>query len=171
MSSKPLPLILTLKFDPATFEVVNALRQQHFPAEINFLPAHVTLFHALPSDQIDVIEQNLRYLCEQTSVFPLSLPELRFLGNGVAIEVKSPELNHLQRGLAEHWHSWLKPQDRQGYKPHITIQNKVTAEIARPVYNQLAETWKPLEGQAEGLLLWYYQGGPWDPAGEFLFQP
>ncbi|HEY9763286.1 MAG TPA: 2'-5' RNA ligase family protein [Trichocoleus sp.] len=169
MSSKSSPLILTLKLDQATFEVVNTLRQQHFPAEINFLPAHVTLFHALPGNQIDPIQQNLHYLCEQASALPFTLPKLRFLGNGVAIEVESPELVQLRRGLAEHWHSWLTPQDRQGYKPHITIQNKVKAEVARPLYNQLNETWKPLEGQGEGLLLWFYQGGPWEPAGEFLF--
>ncbi|HEY9881697.1 MAG TPA: 2'-5' RNA ligase family protein [Leptolyngbyaceae cyanobacterium] len=169
MSSKPLPLILTLKLDPDSFQVLNQLRQQHFPAERNFLPAHITLFHALPTEEIETIQQNLQFLGENTSAIPLAFPKLRFLGNGVAVEVESPPLIQIRQNLAEHWHSWLKPQDRQKYQPHITIQNKVTADEARQLYSPLSRDWQLPEGRGEGLLLWYYQGGPWELAGEFLF--
>jgi 2'-5' RNA ligase len=165
------PLILTLKLDQTTFEQVNALRQQYFPAERNFIPAHVTLFHALPRDQESAISQRLQRLCTQTSSITLSLPTLRFLGNGMAIELVSPELVQLRQTLAASWSDWLSAQDRQGYRPHITIQNKVAAPEARRVYGQLLEQWQPLQGDGEGLLLWYYQGGPWTLANEFSFAP
>lgn len=163
------PLILTLKLDRTTFEQVNTLRQQYFPAERNFIPAHVTLFHALPGDQESAISQRLQRLCTQTSSIVLSLPTLRFLGNGVAIELVSPELVPLRQTLAESWSDGLSAQDRQGYRPHITIQNKVAAAEARQLYEQLLEQWQPMQGYGEGLLLWYYHGGPWTLANEFSF--
>lgn len=163
------PLILTLKLDQTTFEQVNTLRQQYFPAERNFISAHVTLFHALPGDQESAISQYLQRLCTQTSSIALSLPTLRFLGNGVAIELVSPELMQLRQTLAESWSDWLSAQDQQGYRPHITIQNKVAALEAQRVYGQLLEQWQPLQGYGEGLLLWHYQGGPWTLASEFSF--
>ena len=163
------PLILTLKLDQTTFEQANTLRQQYFPAERNFLPAQVTLFHALPGDQESAISQRLQGLCTQTSSVPFSLPTLRFLGNGMAIELVSPKLVQLRQTLAGSWSNWLSAQDQQGYRPHITIQNKVAAAEARRVYEQLLEQWQPLQGYGEGLLLWYYHGGPWTLANEFSF--
>jgi 2'-5' RNA ligase len=169
MNSTPPPLILTLKLDSTTFEQVDRLRQQYFPAERNFLPAHVTLFHALPGDQENAISQFLETLCSQTAKISLQLPTLRFLGRGVAIEIHAPELVQLRQTQAKHWSQWLTPQDQQGYRPHITIQNKVTSAEARQLYEQLKDEWQPINGYGEGLLLWYYQGGPWDLVNEFSF--
>lgn len=163
------PLVLTLKLDASSFEQLDTLRRAHFPAERNFLPAHVTLFHALPGAHIEEIRQILQYLCAHTPVLPLTLPELRFLGNGVAIEVHCPELLHIRQTLLEQWHPWLTAQDRRNFRPHVTIQNKVTSEESRALYNQMLEHWQPLTGRGEGLLLWHYRGGPWESAGEFLF--
>lgn len=165
----PSPLVLTLKLDQATFGQVNALRQQYFPPARNLIPAHVTLFHQLPGDREIAILQFLQVLCSQTSRLSLSLPNLRFLGRGVAIEVCAPELVELRKILAETWSGWLTAQDRQGYRPHITIQNKVVAAEARQVYEQLKEQWQPVNGHGEGLLLWYYCGGPWELVNEFSF--
>jgi hypothetical protein len=50
---------LTLKLDQIAFAVLDDLRAQHFPREWNFLPAHVTLFHALPGDQEQAIAATL----------------------------------------------------------------------------------------------------------------
>jgi 2'-5' RNA ligase len=163
------PLILTLKLDQPTFEQVDALRQQYFPPERNLIPAHVTLFHQLPDDREPAISEVLHALCSQTSKISLSLPELRFLGNGIAIEVYAPELAKLRRTLATTWNEWLTAQDQQSYRSHITIQNKVAATEARQTYEQLKEQWQPVDGYAEGLLLWYYRGGPWELASEFTF--
>lgn len=170
MSEPSLPLILTLKLDPKTFDFFNQLRQQHFPPARNFLPAHITLFHALPGDQETKIKQTLQALCSQTAVLPLTFPDLRFLGKGVAVEVECPQFVQLRQQLAQHWHAWLSRQDQQKYRPHITLQNKVTADQARSLYEQLANDWNPLHGKGEGLLLWYYKGGPWELAGDFAFR-
>lgn len=169
-SFSPSPLILTLKLDQTSFNVFNQLRQQHFPRERNFLPAHITLFHALPGDRETVIQQYLQTLCSQTSTLPLTFPTLRMLGKGVAVEVECPELAQLRQHLATRWNEWLSRQDRQGYRSHITIQNKVTSDEARQLYDQLMPHWQPMSGRGEGLLLWYYQGGPWKLAGEFAFK-
>lgn len=162
-------LILTLQLDPESFGVFDQLRQQHFPPERNFLPAHITLFHALPRDEEDSIRQTLQRLCAATSVLPLTFPNLRFLGQGVAVEIDCPPLVHLHRQLQEGWQAWLTRQDQQRYRPHITIQNKVTGAGARALYDDLNRNWRSFHGQGEGLLLWYYQGGPWGLAGEFPF--
>lgn len=164
------PLILTLRLDPFVFGICNRLRQQYFPPERNFLSAHITLFHKLPGEQQATIQQTLHALCSHTSILPLRLPKLRFLGRGIAVEVDCPDLVQFRNQLAEEWQAWLTPQDRQTYRPHITIQNKVSSEAARQLYEQLSQTWQPITGQGEGLLLWYYQGGPWEMVGEFDFQ-
>ncbi|MBL1178544.1 2'-5' RNA ligase family protein [Pantanalinema sp. GBBB05] len=163
------PLILTLKLDQESFDRFNALRQQYFPPERNLLSAHVTLFHALPGEQIFSIQETLKSVCSQTAPLPLYFPQLRFLGRGVAIEVDCPQLVQARQQLAKGWQPWLTPQDRQGYRPHLTIQNKVTATVARQFYEQLSRTWQASHGWGEGLLLWHYQGGPWQLAAEFLF--
>ena len=62
-------------------------------------------------------------------------------------------------------------QDQQGYRPHITIQNKVTAEQARRLYTKLADSWEPFLAVGEGLLLWRYLGGPWALVDEYRFVP
>jgi 2'-5' RNA ligase len=163
------PLILTLRLDSTLFEPVNTLRQQYFPPTRNIVPAHVTLFHALPSEQKLAIEQHLQRVCSQTSSIHLHLPSLRFLGNGVAIAIHAPELMELRQTLATTWNDWLTAQDRQGYRPHITIQNKVSAADARQTYEQLTQHWQPLHGYGEGLSLWFYRGGPWELAHKFYF--
>ncbi|MBF2049312.1 MAG: 2'-5' RNA ligase family protein [Elainella sp. C42_A2020_010] len=168
MSSAP-PLVLTLKLDAILFSGLNQLRQQHFPPERSFLPAHVTLFHHLPGEQEVIIQQDLQTLCSQTATLSLRLQRLRCLGRGVAVEIDCPELVQLRTRLAQAWSIWLTPQDRQPYRPHITIQNKVTPDAARQLYAQLNQTWQPLNGQGEGLLLWYYRNGPWEKVAEFSF--
>jgi len=47
------PLILTLNFNNEVQQFFNALRKQHFPPVINYLDAHLTLFHHLPPPEND----------------------------------------------------------------------------------------------------------------------
>lgn len=164
------PLILTLKLDETTFVALDQLRQQHFPPARNFLSAHVTLFHALPGEERQNIAEALRQLAQATPEPKLVFPNLLFLGGGVAVVVESPELVKLRKQLATDWQVWLSRQDRQGYRPHVTIQNKVEASEARQLYAQLSEDWQPLYGHGEGILLWRYLGGPWQLEEEFCFR-
>lgn len=165
----PAPLILSLRLDPASFARLDALRRAHFPAERNHLAAHLTLFHALPGGAEAEVAANLSALAAGTPPMPLAFAGLRSLGRGVAFAVESPPLVKLRALLAGAWHGWLGPQDRQGWRPHVTVQNKVAPEAARALLAALEEGFAPWSGQGEGLLLWRYRGGPWEAAGEFPF--
>ncbi|MDX1765262.1 MAG: 2'-5' RNA ligase family protein, partial [bacterium] len=119
------PLVLTLKLDRGAYGHFEKLRQRYFPKDRNLVPAHVTLFHALPGDRELSLAMAMEKVCLQTPLLNLSFDKVRFLGRGVAIEVNSPGLLKLRNGLAAEWEPWLTAQDKQSYRPHITIQNKV----------------------------------------------
>ena len=163
------PLILTLGFDAATFARLDTARRAYFPPERNLIPAHLTLFHALPGKAIAAVAARLTEVTAATSPLPLRIASLRFLGRGVAYEVEAPALRALRATLAEAWRDWLTPQDRQGWRPHVTVQNKVAAEQARATLAELQADFTPWDATGEGLLLWHYRGGPWDAAGRFPF--
>lgn len=166
------PLVLTLALDAASQAWLEALRRAHFPPERNLVPAHVTLFHALPGGEIAAIAGALAKACAaMPPAVPLRLGPPRFLGRGVALEVAAPALAALRAGLAARWRPWLTRQDAQGWRPHATVQNKVAPETARALHATLAATLPPREARAEGLLLWHYRGGPWEAAGRFAFGP
>ena len=162
------PLILTLELDPHSFEIFNALRKEHFPPERNFLDAHITLFHKLPGEEEPSIKAKLQEISSH-SALTLSFSSLRFLGKGVAINVESSELLEIRRRLATTWLDWLEAQDKQPFKPHVTVQNKATPKEAKRLLEQLQHTWVPLTGKGTGFLLWRYLGGPWELLEKFPF--
>ena len=124
------PLILTLKLDAFSFEKLDRLRRIYFPPERNFLSAHITLFHALPGKELPTIRAHLRKICAQTAPMQIEFPRIRMLGRGLAIEVRSVELQNLHDRLTACFSAWLTPQDRQPFRPHVTIQNKVLPQQA-----------------------------------------
>ena len=164
------PLILTLMLDDDTFAIFDNLRREHFPSERNFIPAHITLFHALPGQEKDCIIKTLDDTCSRTMVFTVHFNSVRFLGGGVAIDADSDFLKSLRNNLASEWVSWLTNQDRQRYRPHITIQNKVSPNSARLLFNAIKDNWEAMEGRGIGLLLWTYIGGPWSHERSFFFK-
>jgi 2'-5' RNA ligase len=163
------PLILTVKLDADSFGFFDALRRKHFPTKRNFLAAHVTLFHHLPGAEISIIEDDLTRICAEYEAFEMRFPTLRFLGKGTAAEIESAELIRLRSTLAAVWEAHLNNQDRQKFKPHITIQNKVAPDEARKLYEELRIDWQTRTGKAVGLQLWHYLDGPWKLANEFTF--
>ena len=152
------PLILTLELDPDSFRWLDDLRRKHFPPERNVLSAHLTLFHKLDLSQIASIGAALR---DRPAIIPLSFSGLRSLGGGVAITVTSPALLALRAKLVAAVDGGLTAQDQQGFRPHVTIQNKVTAASARALLDALQADFKPRDGQGIGLQVWRYLGGPW----------
>src|SRR5215213_9084033 len=155
--------------DESSQEHFDRLREVHFPPERNYLSAHLTLFHKLPGGREAEISAELREILQNREPFTLAAMGLRFLGRGVAYELSSPELLALRRELARSWEPWLGAQDRQGFKPHITVQNKVSPEQARALHQELQTAFSSLEVKGEGLSLWRYLGGPWEPAHTYLF--
>jgi hypothetical protein len=160
----PDPLILTAAFDDESAAVVQRLRDTYFPPKLNIVPAHLTLFHHLPGQEVDGIVAELRALAAHTSALPFTMPGLRFLGRGVALEIACPGLVSLRADLARRWSGWLGAQDRQGFRPHVTVQNKVAPAVARELSERLAPTMPGPDGTVVGLDLWHYRGGPWENA-------
>lgn len=164
------PLILTLKMDALSQGRFDRLREEHFPKDRNFIPAHLTLFHKLPGDRENEIAATLEKLCRRQEPFFLTATGLVFMGRGVGYRLESAKLPAVREVLADGWWPWLGAQDRRGFRPHVTVQNKVPPEKARALHRRLEETFAPFEVEAEGLLLWRYLGGPWEPVGSYEFR-
>ncbi|MFD2718566.1 2'-5' RNA ligase family protein [Hymenobacter monticola] len=163
------PLILTLTLDATSQTYFNDLRQQHFPPKINYLAAHLTLFHHLPGPELATVSEELRHFSREQKPLPLQVAGLRSLGRGVAFTLENDELRALHRRLQTAFAAHLTPQDRQKLQPHVTIQNKVDPAEARQLLAELQATFVPFEAQGTGLHLWAYRNGPWESLAEFPF--
>jgi len=163
------PLIVTLRMDERSFARLDGLRRAHFPPERNHIPAHVTLCHHLPGAHRDAVADHLAQICAGTRPLPAMAEAVRFLGRGVAIVLASPHFEKLRADLERHWRPRLTPQDRQPFRPHVTVQNKVAAAAARTLYTRLEAEFVPFAVEGVGLSLWRYKGGPWEPLGDFHF--
>ena len=163
------PLILSALMEPRAQARFEALRRAHFPPELNLVPAHLTVFHALPGAWLADIEHHLSERCWQLDPMPAEIAGLRFTGHGVAAAIDCPGLVSLQAELAAAWREALTPQDRQRFTPHVTIQNKVSPERARRTYDALSAVIAPSAFSIDGLSLWRYRGGPWEALAEFSF--
>ncbi|GJD48180.1 hypothetical protein OPKNFCMD_0896 [Methylobacterium crusticola] len=164
------PLILTLDLDEAAFASFDAQRRRYFPAALNRIPAHVTLFHHLPGEEEAGIAATLLAEARRESGAPeVAVTGVRFTGRGVAYALASDAVSRLRGRLAASFAPWLTAQDRQGFRPHLTVQNKVAPEVARTLHRELAAAFVPTAFPARGLLLWRYLGGPWEPRGRFPF--
>ena len=155
------PLILTLALDTEGFQFFQALRQQHFPPERNFIDAHLTLFHALPNE--DHIIAAVKDAGSHYAPFVLAVTKPVSIGNGVAFKIDSPELIQLHKELQNTWFELLTMQDRQTLWPHITIQNKVPSIKAQSLLGELKGNFTSFTVQAKGLQIWEYLNGPWKP--------
>jgi hypothetical protein len=91
------------------------------------------------------------------------------LGRGVAIRIVSPELETIRAELADAFAPLLTPQDRAGWRPHVTVQNKVTPAEARATLGMLEGTFRPHAVRIAGLAAWYYRGGPWEAISRHMF--
>ncbi len=155
------PLIVTAHLDAASFAVLDGLRQRYFPAHLNKIPAHVSLFHALPGLEIEQVAATLAEICADEPRFALWPTGPMSLGRGVALRYESEALSRLHTTLARRFKPWLTAQDRQGFRAHVTIQNKVAPAEARALLRMLTLDVAPV-CRVEGLNLWRYRGGPWD---------
>lgn len=163
------PLILSLTLAAEDQARLDRLRDAHFPAERNFLAAHVTMFHHLPGQEHAAIGAALAEVAAGQAPFPVRVARLQSLGRGVALALEAEPLLRMRGALARRWADWLTAQDRQGYRPHVTIQNKVEAAVAKRLLAELSAGFAPWTVEAAGLSLWWYRGGPWENAGSYRF--
>lgn len=167
MTAEARPLILTAEMDAASFGWLDGLRREHFPPERNVVPAHLTLFHALPGDGLQDVCAALHRAAASSPVLEARTAGVRFLGRGVAYDIRSPTLERLRARLQHHWAERLTPQDRAPFRPHVTIQNKVEPARARALHERLQHDFQPFDVRIEALRLWRYLGGPWAAEGRF----
>ena len=161
------PRILTLRLDAASQDRFDALRTAHFPPERLYVGAHVTLFHALPSDsRMDVVGRE----AAASGPFAIDVTGVRFLGHGVAFVLESAPLLQMRTRLRDCWWESLTPQDGQTWRPHVTIQNKVAPAVARALHRRLSAAFVPYSVTATGLGLWIYRNGPWEAVEMYPFQ-
>lgn len=167
-SNDPPPLILTLTLDAPAFAFFTALRKKYFPPERNYIDAHLTLFHHLTGDRVSIM-QTIRAAALQQPVVTLQVTDIVSIGNGVAYRIDNPELQSLHHHLQQHWNDMLTAQDRQRLRPHITVQNKVPAPVAKNLLYELKATFSPFTFYGTGLSVWEYLGGPWKLVETFDF--
>jgi hypothetical protein len=151
--------ILTAELDLHSFAWLDGLRRKHFPPERNLVPAHVTLFHRLSSAQTGRLAT---FGVPRDPVRVLFDAPIR-LGAGVAIRIRSPELEALRARTQDAIGGEFSRQDSQPWRPHVTIQNKVTSEAAEGLHRDLIGQFEPRTGAVTGMLVWEYLGGPWKP--------
>jgi 2'-5' RNA ligase len=166
MSAAP-PLIITISLNDAAHEYFTELRNKHFPKHCNYLQAHLTLFHHLPSGESIVDEALQGFLPKK--ILELQVTGLKNIGNGVAFVIESTELVALHRSLQSELREHLVSQDRQKLWPHITVQNKVTAFKAKQTMEGLFENFQPFSVQGTGIDTWLYMQGPWMHQRHYVF--
>ena len=169
MTAVGAPIIVSALFAPADFAYLDGLRRQYFPPERNVIAAHLTMFHHLSPEL--AAELKLRLVAETRGVPPprARIAGLINLGRGVAFRIESPELEAVRARLAEAFATMLTPQDRVGWRPHVTIQNKVLPAQAKALLTSLNAGFSPRPLAIAGLASWWYRGGPWEPLSRDMF--
>ena len=141
----------------------------HFPPDRNQLAAHLTMFHALPPS----LEAEARGILKKSATAKppnATIGGLINLGGGVAYRIESDALGDIRSAIAEHFHGALTAQDQSGWRPHVTIQNKVSSADAKALFDTLTSDFRPRPLAITGLALHRYLGGPWEPLGRWPFR-
>ena len=162
-------LIVTAEMAPRDFSWIEGLRRAHYPPERNQVAAHLTMFHAIPpSAEVELRGRLAR--CVKCRTPDASIAGLMDLGGGVAFRIVSTGLDRIRDELAEDLHGLLGAQDSAGWRPHVTIQNKVAPKAARALKESLERDFKPRPLAVAGLGLYRYLGGPWERLALYPFR-
>ncbi len=145
------------------------LRREHFPPERNQLAAHLTLFHHLQPSLAPELKQRLAAATRGVRAPPARVAGLFSLGRGVAYRIDSPELAAIRGELAEACAGVLLPQDKQGWRAHVTVQNKVEPAAAKALLTELSAGFVARPVAVAGLAAWWYRGGPWEALSRDMF--
>ncbi len=163
------PLIVTATFSADDHAWLEGLRRKHFPPERNQVPVHLTLFHQLPPS----LDAELRDRLATVVACPpprAAITGIMDLGQGTAFRVASEALEAIRAELAAALRGLLAPQDQAGWRPHITVQNKVTRADAIGLQAALATGDFPRSLAISGLTSWRYLGGPWEKVRAYSFR-
>ncbi len=164
------PLIVTAELGPADLARLDELRRRHFPPERNQLAAHLTMFHAIPAMLEPELKQRLAAIAASSPPPTATLAGLMDLGGGVAFRITSYDLDIIREDLSDAFRGSLTQQDSHGWRPHITIQNKVEPREAKALQQQMRAGFEPRPLDIKGIATWHYLGGPWQPIRSFVFR-
>jgi hypothetical protein len=164
------PLVLTLELDGESFAHLDALRRRYYAAERNLVPAHATLFRALPGERSREIRAFLEKVAGRERPVELALAGVRPLEHGVAVFLRSPRISALREELAAEWAPWLAEEDAFGFQPHVTIATAASEAEARRLVGSVSGELRLRGVTATGLHLWRYRGGPWEDVRLFRFR-
>jgi hypothetical protein len=163
------PIIVAATFGAADFRALDGLRRAHFPAERNLIDAHLTLFHHLPPGIAGELDARLKAATRRVPPPPAMIDGVLMLGHGVALRVRSEALAAIRADLAEAFADCLIPQDRAGWNPHVTIQNKVTPAEARALHGAISVSFVARPLAVAGVATYFYRGGPWEAIARYRF--
>src|SRR3954453_6915858 len=104
-------LIVTAELGQQDFAWLDGLRRAHYPPERNRVPAHLTMFHALPPSAEAEVRGALKRLASVQSPPLASVEGLIDLGGGVAFRVVSEGLDRIREELRGMFHGLLGAQD------------------------------------------------------------
>jgi hypothetical protein len=90
--------------------------------------------------------------------------------SGVAYRVVSDDLEAIRDSIAGHFHGLLCAPDAAGWRPHITIQNKVPVKQAKALIGHLEKSFRPGPLGIAGLSVHRYRGGPWETLAAYRFR-
>ena len=162
-------LIVTAEIAQRDFSWIEGLRRAHYPPDRNRVPAHLTIFHALPPLAEAEVRERLSKIVRDAPP-RARIDGLMDLGGGVAFRVVSQGLDRIRDELANDLHGLLSAQDSRGWRPHVTIQNKVAPKVARALKARLERSFVPRPLSISGLALQRYLDGPWEPVAIYPFR-
>jgi hypothetical protein len=149
---------------------LDALRRAHYPAERNRVPAHCTLFHAVPGMVATELASVLARLTATTPPPRARIDRVIDLDGGTALALVSADLVDLRETLADHFHGLLTGGDAVPPRFHITVQNKVERRAAHILQAELAATWQPVETPIAAIAVKRVIDGAWHPDGSWRFR-
>ena len=160
-------IILTLLMDENSQSFFDAQRKLYFPAYANFTNAHITLVHCLPN--IEIVFKTLFETCKKTKSFSVEVNDIFNINNFNAYKIISKDILDLHKNLQTTFKHFLSQKDLKPIKPHITIQNKVTAYKAKKTYEIIKADFKPFEATILGISCWYFTKNNWEKKEDYLF--
>ena len=163
------PIIVSALFGAEDQAWFDRLRREHFPPERNQLSAHLTMFHHLQPSLAPELKQRLAAATRRTRAPDARVAGLVSLGRGVAYRIDSPGLAAIRGELADAFSGTLLPQDQQGWRAHVTVQNKVEPAAAKALLAELSAGFVARPVAIAGLAAWWYRGGPWEPLSRHMF--
>jgi hypothetical protein len=161
-------LIVTALLGDADFAWLDGLRRRHYPPDRNYVCAHLTLFHHIMPSLEDEVVRLIKSLTRQAAPDACVTGVIN-LGGGTAFRFDSAALVAIRDQIADRLWDTLIPQDRAPWRAHVTVQNKVKADVARRLFSALSADFTPRRADIAGLAVWRYRGGPWEPLGAWRF--